>query len=479
MKVRQKMMSRAIHILRYGTVAEKVHLEKAISAYDYLSINGNTAAYVSSAIAKFIVEKFFSNPEKGFFIDPITHAFQNEIKLLWTTSKTTGEESIRKSIKKLMEVYGFPANKIKNKTPIMITDFSVEETRNTFCDNVLTFQYNLVSDHIKNNDLQKYLDYIAPDQFKNILQLRPRFLIAPYFYLDTYDPDWQNWLHLNIEFTNLSVAKAKTNFGNCPVFSQIVLNKSIIVDEEARNKIIAEYKKVDCSGFTIWVDDLSEHESSVEELSGFMKILAGLHEKPIYNMYGGFFSILLTHKSIGLLSGVSHGLEYGESRKVYPVGGGIPVSKYYFLPLHHRLDFTKAFYLLEYANIIDTSKENWGDSQRYYNEICKCSQCKNVIKKEMINFIEFESREFYEVRRKDQVLRRKKASNNTKQNCLYHYLLCKKMEFLLVNKEKLAEILMELNRSEDFFSQCEAIHDGELGYIGIWNSALMSYSKEE
>ena len=95
------MMSRAIHILRYGTVAEKVHLEKAISAYDYLSINGNTAAYVSSAIAKFIVEKFFSNSEKGFFIDPITHAFQNEIKLIWTTSKTTGEESIRKSIKKL------------------------------------------------------------------------------------------------------------------------------------------------------------------------------------------------------------------------------------------------------------------------------------------------------------------------------------------------------------------------------------------
>ena len=60
-----------VHILRYGTVAEKVHLEKAVSAYDYLSINGNTAAYVSSAIAKFVVAKFFSRPEKGFFIDPI------------------------------------------------------------------------------------------------------------------------------------------------------------------------------------------------------------------------------------------------------------------------------------------------------------------------------------------------------------------------------------------------------------------------
>ena len=78
MKVRQKMMSRAIHILRYGTVAEKVHLEKAISAYDYLSINGNTAAYVSSAIAKFIVEKFFSNPEKGFFAKLLVFSWYHE-----------------------------------------------------------------------------------------------------------------------------------------------------------------------------------------------------------------------------------------------------------------------------------------------------------------------------------------------------------------------------------------------------------------
>ena len=92
------MANKPIHILRYGTVAEKVHLEKAISAYDYLSINGNSAAYVASAIAKFIVEKFFSKPDKGFFIDPITYAFQNEIKLLRSKSKTTGEEKIKKSV---------------------------------------------------------------------------------------------------------------------------------------------------------------------------------------------------------------------------------------------------------------------------------------------------------------------------------------------------------------------------------------------
>ena len=65
------MANKPIHILRYGTVAEKAHLDRAISTYDYLSINGNTAAYVSTAIAKFIVARFFSKEEKGYFIDPI------------------------------------------------------------------------------------------------------------------------------------------------------------------------------------------------------------------------------------------------------------------------------------------------------------------------------------------------------------------------------------------------------------------------
>ena len=95
---------KTVHILRYGTVAEKVHLEKAFSAFDYLSINGNTAAYVANAIAKYIVDKFFSNKEKGYFIDPITYAFQNKIELLFTKSKGTNEYSIKKSIVKLIEI---------------------------------------------------------------------------------------------------------------------------------------------------------------------------------------------------------------------------------------------------------------------------------------------------------------------------------------------------------------------------------------
>lgn len=469
------IMEKTMHILRYGTVAEKVHLERAISSYDCLSINANTAAYVSSAIARFIVERFFSNIEKSFFIDPITYAFQNKIELLWSTSKTTGEKSLKKSISKLLEIYDYPATKVKQNIPIYPYDFDNSQIKEAFCNNVLDFQYNLVYDHIRKNDLQKYLDYVQPNQSVNISQLRPKFLIAPYFYLDSNDFSWNDWLNLNIDFVKMAIDKSESRYHNCPVFAQIVISKSILKDNSALLSIANKYNSVNCTGYTIWVDGLSEQESSLEELSGFVKFLSLLNSKPKYNMYGGFFSIMLTSKTIKLLTGVSHGLEYGESREVYPVGGGIPVSKYYFSPLHNRLDFTKAFYLLEYKGIIDSSKEDWGDTHNYYDEICNCRLCKKLLRDRMIHFIEFESREFYEVKRKDQVLRRKKASPETKQNCLYHYLLCKQKEFSLVNKESINTILINILNEKNKYVDCEAIYEGELDYVDRWYEILLDF----
>lgn len=469
--------NKPIHIIRYGTVAEKIHLEKAISSYDYLSINGNSAAYVSSAIAKFIVEKFFSKPEKGYFIDPITYAFQSNIELLWSKSKTTGEISLKKSIKKLIEVYGFPANKAEFRKPISVADFD-DKITDVFCDNVLSFQYDLVYKHIEQNDLQKYLDYITTNQTKNIPQLRPKFLIAPYFYLDSNNMDFEKWLELNTRFLKLSTLKAAEKFNNIDVFGQIVIEKSSLLDNDIIAKIVNAYRGINCAGFTIWIDDLNEHEASKEELEGFVNFLYQMKEvnsKPILNMYGGYFSILLAHKDLGLLSGVAHGLEYGESRKVYPVGGGIPVSKYYYYPLHQRMDFTKAFYLLEHANIVDLRKDNWGTTEKYFSEICKCEQCKKIMGNEMINFVEFESREFYEIKRKDQVLRRKKASSDTKKNCLYHYLLCKKIEFVSLSKFSINNLLKKLYVAGLSYGDCMSVKENELDYTSIWRDVLTKF----
>jgi hypothetical protein len=131
-------------------------------------ITGNSAAYVSTAIAKLILDKFFSKPNKGFFIDPITYAFQREIHLLKSKSKTTGEEKIKKSVEKLVDIFMYPANKIRNNVSVVASDFSDSQLIEDFCKRVLGFQYNLVHEHITNNDLDKYLEYVVPDGVNQI-----------------------------------------------------------------------------------------------------------------------------------------------------------------------------------------------------------------------------------------------------------------------------------------------------------------------
>jgi len=469
-------MQRTIHILRYGTVAEKTHLEKAINTYDYLSINGNTAAYVSKAIAKFVVERFFQSTEKGFFIDPITYAFQNNIHLLYNKPKS-GAPSIRKSISKLIEYYGDPVTKVLSGNTLDPDDFSDKEKSQDFCNRVLGFQYSVISKYIKDNDLEKYLLYAADMESLDMAnQLRPKFLIAPYFYLDSNDIDCKKWLEINNSFIKTALQYSVQSCNALPVFGQIVISKAVLTNSSALQQIADVYKNSACDGLTIWVDDLDEHESNPELLAGLTKLLSALRGKPVYNMYGGYFSILMTHKSVKLLQGVSHGMEYGESRAVYPVGGGIPVSKYYYLPIHQRLDFTKAFYLLEHEGIIDTSLPDWGSSKRYYREICRCQQCKSILQDSMINFVNFESDQFYEYTRNNQVMRRKKASAATKENCLYHYLLCKKMEFEQVRRKRLSDLLSSLLTEKEKYKDGAFLGDGDLEYLDVWKNILSPYS---
>ena len=471
-------MKKTIHILRYGTVAEKTHLEKAINTYDYLSINGNTAAYVSKAIAKFIVEKFFQSTEKGFFIDPITYAFQNNIHLLYNKPKT-GVPAIKKSIAKLIDHYGEPVAKVLTGKAVVPTDFSDPQKFENFCAKVLEFQSSVISQYIKKNDLEKYLLYAAGlDSLDTVNQLSPKFLIAPYFYLDSEDMDFAEWLKINSAFVQMAVKCSEQSHEGLPVFAQIVISKSVLTNSAALSSIVEAYKGLPCEGVTIWVDDLKEHEADANILHGLTMLLCGLKGKPIYNMYGGYFSILMAHKTVNLLQGVSHGMEYGESRAVYPVGGGIPVSKYYYLPLHQRTDFTKAFYLLEHQKILDTSLPDWGDCKRYYKEICGCQQCKTIMQNQMVNFVNFESDQFYEFTRNNQVMRRKKASSETKENCLYHYLLCKRMEFDQIRRKKLSFLLNALLSEKAKYEAGAFLNGNDLDYIDIWHNILLPYCEE-
>ncbi len=462
--------NKVVHILRYGTVADKLHIRRAISSFDYLCINANTAAYVSNAISSLIVENFFSNKEKGFFIDPITYAFQDRIDLLFSVSKT-GERKIKKSIQKLINIYGLSYDNFRKEIPLKPEDLQIEESKD-FAKRVLEFQYRLVNRYVQENDLLKYIEYATLKNGESIPQLIPKFLIPPYFYLDCHSPDWEKWLNLNIELINESIRIASIEYRSMPIFAQIVLNKDVLTDMNFMRRVTESYSLLKCDGFTLWIDDFNEHSCNKSELEGYVKLLKSLPHKPVYNMYGGYFSILLSHKSVGLLKGISHGLEYGETRKVYPVGGGIPVSKYYYLPLHRRIDFTQAFYLLNYRGIINTDLDKWGPSDKYFSEICHCTQCKKILHENMINFVEFESTDYYEIRVRGQIQRRKKASQKTRENCLYHYLMCKAIEFKRVEDQSMNKLLDGLKIARENYIDCENFSTDEFSYLVDWKMTI-------
>ena len=200
----------------------------------------------------------------------------------------------------------------------------------------------------------------------------------------------------------------------------------------------------------------------------FLKFFQG---KSVYNAYGGFFSILLGHDDIKLLDGVSHGLEYGESRGGFPVGGGLPSSKYYFFPLHRRLKYLESFDLLEKKNYLNTDEYSWGNSEAYLKEICRCQVCKKLMPKYMIGFENFRSTGMYEVNYLGHTQRRTKATKNEKITCRYHYMYCKKVEFTYVQRRKLDTILQKLAQNEKEYGNLLPTKE-KIGTIVTWIDSI-------
>ena len=63
--------------------------------------------------------------------------------------------------------------------------------------------------------------------------------------------------------------------------------------------------------------------------------------------YGGYDSIILCNEDLPYrMYGVAQSVGYGETRPVTPVGGGLPVNKYYFPPLHARLSLSEVTSIL-------------------------------------------------------------------------------------------------------------------------------------
>lgn len=458
------------HILRYGTNAEQKYIEQIKNTFDLLAFNGNMLAYTPGAIAGFIMMYVLtSKRSKGYFIDPITHAFQHDVMTISTHDEKEDVYKIKKSVVRLIEAYGEPIiSNLKNHVSVSPSHFNTSEVKRSFCKNVLDFQLNTVMNELGKKD---YIDYISKASL-DISRLRPCFVIAPYFYLTTR-PTELRWLPLNCEF--LELAKSLTS--DQEVYAQLVVSKEILTNSDFRKNILDSYIKVNPDGVLLWIDKFDDHDATISELNGFVEIIKQFNKNgiPIYNLYGGFFSTILTSfkDELGFeLNGVGHALEYGESRAVVPVGGGIPTNKYYYYPLHNRLDYKDASNILKTLGYFSIPPQD--GAKEYKKNICHCPTCMEVIQDNINNFSLFENTEFYNVTLHGVKQKRSYASQDTKAICVLHYQYNKFKEFDEVEKRNINNFLSSLESSYNKYLPLESAIDKSFDYLNKWASVLRS-----
>ncbi len=407
------------HLVRYGTAADQKYLvNEFLTTYDQLIVNANIVAHMPSAITTFISQHARSKP---FLIDPQTHAFQHDLSFLESQSEE-GAGQLRRSISRLVEEYGNPvADRIAKRRSVLPSNFEHRKTREQFCERVLRFQYESIESQARESPTSKYFKYLEKKGLRSPSAARPTAVVAPYFYLapTTYD----EWLKVNIDCANDSIEIAKSL--KAQVAIQVVVSKDVLAEDALLAEILKQYRTLTPSVFLLWIDDFTEHAASRRMLDKFIWVLDQLGERaPVVNLYGGYFSIALlrSRRSTALL-GVSHGLEYGESRAVTPVGGGIPVAKYYLPALHDRLAFRDAFRAVRALGGLDSVSA-------FHDRVCGCNQCRRVIEKDPASEFSIYGRSkpltFY---RGHQVVRREFPLPETRDNSVRHYLWCKHREF--------------------------------------------------
>ena len=434
------------HFLRYGIHSEQRYFTELSDTYEGVAINANMLAHAPAALAKFVGA---SIPDKVFVVDPLTHAFQHDPVLL--KRKVPGvpakDATLRMSVAKMSTELGEPIASKAGNQAVNPEDFDDASTRQEFCRRVLLFQQQTLDLASRDDDYRDYLDYAEMGS------MRPVIVIAPYFFMKANTLD--RWLPLN-----LSLLECAADLED-PVHAQVVLGKDVLPRLDLIEKIGESYGKSRCAGVCIWIDDLDEHEADEDVLRGLSTLVRRIvdYGKSVHNVYGGYFSQLLVKH--GGLSGVCHGLEYGESRSVVPVGGGIPIAKYYYPPLHRRLKFDSLLQILEQTGYDESAGG-------FHEHVCACETCVQALNGNIENVGRFGESRPVVSQRGGRAVTLSFPVPEARDLCLRHYLRCKHAEFQMIADSDIESVLDSLRMIADEY----AFLGDAVAFADVWARVL-------
>lgn len=410
------------HWMMFGTFAEQRHfIYPSKSTYTGVVINANMAAHAPDGLAAFLLEK---TADVRYIVDPRTDAFQHALQFV---SKKDGEP--KSSIRKLAEKYEAPVSDLLGERPIRPQDFSDEGVLRGFVERCIEFQYKVLSSVMAENDSLKYFPPGKP--------LTPAAVVSPYFFIS--ETTYGEWLPI----IEKAAAIARENCPpNAKLFTSVVVSQGVVLDKDIRNELAGRLGSLNLDGYLLWVDNLDEQQAAMAELKGLYDLAGSLRIKgrEVINLHGGYFSVL----AAGTLgnshfTGVTHGPEFGEFRSVVPVGGGIPIARYYIPQLHARTRYDAAIEYLRAKGWLD-------DATTFYANVCDCKECQDTIGGDIANFTKFGEGNPKEVKRGKGVVRIEFPTTDTKLRCLRHYLERKAREYDLAAQDSSEAIVEDLKR---------------------------------
>lgn len=415
-------MRETLRILRYNTGTDKKAFVELKRHFDAVIFNAAIVAYSGSSVADLV-----SMHKNKYIIDPQTHIFQQDFTAISTVNKSTGESHIKKSIEKYLKQlpYDLSTKLMEEKRPLVPEE--VVPYINSLVTSVYDFQTKYVDGFIEDKDYDRYLNFV------NVYP-KPRMVIAPYFmFKEKYSTDINDcWLDINSKCISETIFINQQYDNEFDIAAQIVLDKPTMQSNNFANKIKEAYSIPECKYVFIWVDDFDAFTESTDCLNAFAQLISVLNEigkKPIM-AYGGYESIMLCNsESIYRLYGVAQSVGYGEYRPITPVGGGLPVNKYYFFPIHRRLRFDDAAKILNEKGFFSTNKDPATLVKAYYNCICNCKICHKIIGNDINNFDRYNDSIAFNVKTKHGIISRNRPTTDASLISALHFLHCKVKEW--------------------------------------------------
>ncbi|MEA5014306.1 MAG: hypothetical protein VB099_07075 [Candidatus Limiplasma sp.] len=435
-------MNDVLRLLRYNTGNDKKSFIEFKEHFDAAIFNARIVAHSRSAVADIV-----SVHKQKYIIDPETHIFQHEIDCLLSKDRTQIKPSVQKYLEQLPE--NLANIVLNNNRPLVPSDISDEDITK-LVDAVYDFETGYVNAVIKGKDYDKYLAFagIGPS---------PKVIIAPYFMLKKqYNLSTINeWMRINRECLHRYVLK---NAGCYSVAAQLVLDKEVLFNPKLIESVKQTYNVSGCEYIFVWVSGFTPIDANEKTNKMFKALILALNSislKPIM-AYGGYDSIILCNKEApSRLYGVAQSVGYGEEREITPVGGGLPVNKYYFPPTHKRLKFGDAAGILFRHGYFDEATPMNDRIERYHKHICNCKQCMRIIEDDINNFNQYNESKAFSITYKNKgTIERNKPTTEAALIAATHFMWCKVFEWRNVLNHPFDGLVSEWGKNvERYMSQ--------------------------